>query len=192
MAEPPFTELDSLVRAVGLAIAPHLDRPFAFFGHSMGALIGFKLARQLRRHCGLQPVHLFVSGRCSPQSVKDTPAADLPDAEFLETLRRFNGTPSEVLENSELMELVLPALRADFAVCESYTYTPGQPLDCPITAFGGLEDESVSRDCIEGWREHTSGPFVARMFPGDHFFLNTCGPLLLEAISKALHQHASD
>jgi medium-chain acyl-[acyl-carrier-protein] hydrolase len=188
--EPPFTELVPLVCAASLALAPHLDKPFAFFGHSMGALICFELARQLRRDYNLQPVHLFVSGRCSPQTRKDPTPADLPDSEFLETLRHSNGTPREVLENSELMELVLPIVRADFAVCKSYTYAPEPPFDFPITAFGGLEDQSVNRDCIEGWREHTTNSFVVRMLPGDHFFLNTLKSPLLEAISKGLHQYA--
>lgn len=188
ISEPPFTELNPLVRAAAQALAPHLDKPFAFFGHSMGALVGFELARHLRRDGGPQPVHLFVSGRCSPQSLREPFAGDLPDSEFSEVLRRSGGTPEEVLENRELMELVLPAVRADFAVCKSYVYAPEPPFSFPITTFGGLEDRSVSRDCIEGWREHTTGPFVLRMLPGDHFFLNTSKGPLLESISKELER----
>ena len=188
ITEPPFTELSPLVRGAGRALAPHLNKPFAFFGHSMGALVGFELARHLRRDCGPQPVRLFVSGRCGPQALRDPFTGDLPDSEFPEMLRRYNGTPKEVLENPELMKLVLPAVRADFAVCKSYVYTPEPPFSFPVTAFGGLEDRSVSRDCIEGWREHTTGPFVLRMLPGDHFFLNTSRSLLLEAISKELER----
>ena len=188
IAELPFTELGPLVRAAAQALAPHLDKPFAFFGHSMGALVGFELARHLRRGGGPQPVHLFVSGRCGPQTLRESFAGDLPDSEFRETLRRYNGTPTEVLENPELMELLLPVIRADFAVCNSYVYAPEPPLSFPITAFGGLEDRGVGRDCIEGWREHTTGPFVLRMLPGDHFFLNTSTGLLLEAISKELER----
>ena len=188
ITEPPFTELAPLVRAAGRALAPHLDKPFAFFGHSMGALVGFELARHLRREYNSRPVHLFVSGRCSPQTLKEPFSPDLPDSEFLEALRRYNGTPEEVLENPELMELLLPVVRADYAVCKSYDYTPEPPFSFPITAFGGLEDRGVGRDCIGGWREHTTGPFVLRMVPGDHFFLNPSRSLLLEAISKELEQ----
>ena len=192
ITEPPFTELNPLVRAAAQALAPHLDKPFAFFGHSMGALVGFELARRLRRDHGPQPVRLFVSGRCSPQTLRDPFACDLPDSDFQEMLRRYNGTPEEVLEDSELMELVLPVVRADFAVCKSYVYTAEPPFSFPVTAFGGLEDREVSRDCIAGWREHTTGPFVLRMLPGDHFFLNTSRSLLLEALSKELEQDAGD
>src|SRR5437763_15337105 len=116
ISEPPFTELSPLVRAAAQALAPHLDKPFAFFGHSMGALICFELARHLRKDGGPQPVHLFVSGRCGPQTPREPFAGDLPDSEFQEMLRRYNGTPEEVLENRELMELLLPAVRADFAL----------------------------------------------------------------------------
>ena len=188
--EPPFTELVPLIEAASLALAPHLDRPFAFFGHSMGALIGFEIARQLRRDNGSQPVHLFVSGRCSPQTVKDPTLHELPDSEFIETLRRLNGTPKEMLEDPALMELVLPIIRADFAVCNSYIYAPEPPFDFPITAFGGLEDQTVSRVCLEGWRKHTTNSFIVRMLPGDHFFLNTLRSPLLAAIVKGLRQYA--
>jgi medium-chain acyl-[acyl-carrier-protein] hydrolase len=154
----------------------------------MGALVCFELTRHLRREYDSQPVHLFVSGRCSPQTLREPFSPDLPDSEFLEVLRRSNGTPEEVLENSELIELLLPIVRADYAVCKSYVYTPEPPFGFPITAFGGLEDRGVSRDCIEGWRGHTTGPFVMRMLPGSHFFLNTSRSLLLGAISKELEQ----
>ena len=186
--EPPYTEMDQLVRVAGQALAPHLDKPFALFGHSMGALIAFELARHLRREYGTQPVHLFVSGRCSPQTMSEPFDLQLFDFEFPEILRRNNGTPEEVLENPELMELVLPVLRADVALCKSYVYTPEPPFSFPITAFGGLDDHGVPRSYLEGWREHTTGPFVLRMFPGDHFFLNSSRLPLLEAISKELEQ----
>jgi medium-chain acyl-[acyl-carrier-protein] hydrolase len=86
------------------------------------------------------------------------------------------------------MELVLPVLRADIALCKSYVYTPKPPFNFPVTAFGGPDDHGVPRHCIEGWREHTTGPFALRMLPGDHFFLNTSRLPLLEAISKELEQ----
>lgn len=101
-------------------------------------------------------------------------------------LRRYNSTPEEALENPELMELVLSVFRADLALCESYVYAPEPPFSFPITAFGGLDDQGVTRDYIEGWREHTTGPFTVRMFPGDHFFLNAFkSPLLKGNIERA-------
>jgi len=173
---------------MGQAIAPYFDKPFALFGHSMGALIAFELARYVRREYGAQPLHLFASGRCSPQFTNDPLDLKQFGSELPEMLRRGNGTPAEVLEDPELMELVLPVLRSDWALCESYIFTPQPPFSFPITAFGGLEDRGVPRRYIEGWREHTTGPFVLRMLPGNHFFLNTSRLLLLEAIAKELDQ----
>ena len=184
IAELPCAEINQLVRCAAQALAPYLDKPFALFGHSMGALIAFELARHMRRECSALPVHLFVSGRPSPQTMTEPSNLDQLDSELPEMLRRQ-------IRNPELRELVLPVLRADLALCKSYIYTPETPFLFPITAFGGLDDHGVPRHCLEGWREHTTGPFVLRMFPGDHFFLDTCRLLLLEAISKELGQDMS-
>jgi surfactin synthase thioesterase subunit len=192
VGEPPFTVFSSLVRAISASLAPHLDKPFALFGHSLGAIVSFELARQLRRDHALQPVHLFVSGRCSPQTVDERSAKTVSDSELLEILRRFNGTPLEAFEDQELMQLVLPVIRADFAVGNSYLYIPEPPLECAITALGGLLDPTTDRTCIEGWREHTNGRFLVRMFPADHFFLSTMQSLLHEAISKDLHEYVKE
>jgi medium-chain acyl-[acyl-carrier-protein] hydrolase len=188
ITEPPCTDINQLVRHAGQALAPWLDKPFALFGHSMGALIAFELARHLKEEYNALPVHLFASGHSSPQTTNKPLDLKLFDSELPEMLRRNNGTPEEVLDDPELMDLVLPILRADMALCKSYIYTPQPPFSFPITAFGGLDDRGVPRHRIEGWREHTTGPFVLRMLPGDHFFLNTSRLLLLEAISKELER----
>ena len=188
ISESPCIQIDQLVSAAGAALAPYFDKPFALFGHSMGALIAFQLARHLRTEYSAQPVHLFVSGRPAPQTVSEPLELDQLDAELQAMLRRRNGTPKESLDNPELIELVLPMLRADLALCSSYLYTPQPPFSFPITAFGGLDDQGVPRRSLEDWREHTTGSFVLRLFPGDHFFLNTCRVPLLETISKELEQ----
>src|SRR5262249_19831262 len=173
--------------AVATALLPPLGRPFAFFGHSMGALVSFELAQSLRRSHGLQPVCMFVSGRPAPHLPDREPAAHaLPEPEFVERLRKMGGTPEEVLEHAELRELILPILRADFAVCETYTYDPADPLDCPISAFGGLEDPDVSRDDLDAWREHTRCSFQRRMFPGNHFFIHAAQQLVLHRVARDL------
>jgi medium-chain acyl-[acyl-carrier-protein] hydrolase len=183
----PFTEISPLVRALADGLGPLLDRPFAFFGHSLGALVAFELARQLRRQSGPQPVRLFVSGARAPQSpVRDRPIHALPEPEFLAELRRLNGTPGKVLEDAELMAIMLPVLRADFAVYESYVYVTEPPLGCAMTGFGGLQDRRLSSGDIEGWREQTSVSFALRMFPGDHFFMNATQPRILQALSQDL------
>lgn len=179
LAEAPFTSMPALVNTVAEVLLPHLDKPFAFFGHSMGAIIGFELARQLRRMAAPQPLHLFVSGRRAPQIPgSDTRTYDLSEPDFLDELHRLNGTPSEVLENPELMELMLPTLRADFTVIQNYTYSVEPPLDSSISTYGGLQDYEVKREQLEAWREQTTACFSLRLFPGDHFFLNTSRQLL--------------
>jgi medium-chain acyl-[acyl-carrier-protein] hydrolase len=188
--EPPFTQLEPLIQELTPVLLPCLDKPFAFFGHSMGALVSFELARILRKKYDLSPVHLFVSGRRTPQVPDpDPPIHTLPEPEFLDELRRYNGTPESVLENAELMQLFLPTLRADFAVLETYVYTPEPLLNCPITAFGGLEDWKASCEDLEAWREQTNADFSLQMFPGDHFFVHSAQPLLLQALSRALHHY---
>jgi medium-chain acyl-[acyl-carrier-protein] hydrolase len=112
----------------------------------------------------------------------------LPQREFIEELRRFNGTPKEVLETPELLELLIPILRADFALNENYSYTPEPVLECPITAFGGLQDKSTDRDSLDAWRQETIGKFSVAMFPGDHFFLHSPRIPFLSILSKELQQ----
>ena len=124
LQQPAFTRLLALVEPLTETIARHLDKPFVFFGHSMGALIGFEVARRLRREGRREPEGLFVSGRRAPQIDEPEPVTfNLPDAELLDELRRLNGTPEEVLDNPDLLQLMLPILRADFEVCQTYSYT---------------------------------------------------------------------
>lgn len=193
LREAPVTQLSQSVTEMVRTIGPYLDKPFVFFGHSMGAILSFELSRRLRREKGVQPLHLFVSGRPAPQIARRDPCSyDLPEPEFVRELLKLNGTPREVLENAELRQFVVPILRADFAVCQTYQYVPELPLDCPITTFGGLQD-SISHEDLKGWQEQTSATFKLSMFPGDHFFVNTVQPSLLRRISKELDQyvHAS-
>jgi surfactin synthase thioesterase subunit len=188
LMERPFTDLSSLIEVLAQALSSLLDKPFAIFGHSLGALVGFELARQLRRQYGASPARLFVSAGCAPQIPRrGSPIHILPAKEFLAEVRRLNGVPKEVLEQEELMEIVVPLLRADFALYETYMYSAEPPLNCPISAFGGLQDSKVTRSDLEAWRDQTAGAFSLRMLSGDHFFLNTTQPLLLQMLSHELH-----
>jgi medium-chain acyl-[acyl-carrier-protein] hydrolase len=176
-----------MVDALAQALSPFFDEPFAFFGHSMGALIGLELARWLRRERKTMPVHLFLSGRRAPQLPEPAPPSyNLPEPEFVQRVRSLNGTPKEVLDHPELMELMIPLLRADFSVCETYEHQSEPPLDCPLTVFGGIGDVEVSRDQLEPWREHTTAAYSLRMFPGDHFFLHTAQTEMLRTIAQQL------
>jgi surfactin synthase thioesterase subunit len=189
IAETPFARLEPLVSALTEVLLPHLDIPFVFFGHSLGALVCFEVARELRRRSAPGAVRLIVSGRQAPHVPDpDPPVHHLPDREFLIAVREFNGTPDEVVQHAELLELLLPVLRADIAINETYEYRSEPPLDCPISAFGGLQDEKSPRESIAAWRKQTSSAFSLRMFPGDHFFIHTARRSVLEAISQDLLQ----
>lgn len=187
LTEKPYTSAQSLVEVAAEAITPYLDLPFAFFGHSMGALLSFELARQLRRLNQPLPKHLFLSGRCAAQlGVRERLTYNLPAKEFAEELRRLNGTPPAVLEHQELMDLMIPLIRADFEVCQTYQYTQEPALDCPITAFGGLSDHDVTREKVGAWREQTARAFRLCMMPGDHFFVHSAQDRILGIISQEL------
>jgi medium-chain acyl-[acyl-carrier-protein] hydrolase len=188
LAEPPFTSLVSIVEAIGEAIGPHLDKPFAFFGHSMGAMISFELSRLLRRERGLKPQVLFVSGRAAPQ-IPDwaPPTYNLPEPEFLEELKKINGTPREALEHPELMKLMLPILKADFQICQTHTYVSEAPLACPITVFGGIKDKTT-RENLEAWSEQTVDHFSLHLLPSDHFFIKTEENTLLRILFSRLSE----
>jgi medium-chain acyl-[acyl-carrier-protein] hydrolase len=190
--EPAFSQLSPLLQSLRAALRLYLDLPFALFGHSMGALLSYELARHLRQAGEALPWHLFVSGWRAPQLPDRTPPIhQLPEAAFAAALRDYNGTPEAVLQNTELRELLFPTLRADFAIAETYLYTPGTPLPCPISAFGGLQDQTVSREELSAWQDQTEGRFTLRILPGNHFFLNKAQTLLLPAISQDLRRTLS-
>jgi medium-chain acyl-[acyl-carrier-protein] hydrolase len=171
-------------------LQPLLKKPFAFFGHSMGALVSYEFARRLQQEKQAGPFQLFVSGCKAPHEIFINELTyDLPDPEFIAELRCLQGTPAEVLDNAELMQLMLPMIRADFKASQLYQYIAGPPLECSLRAFGGLKDETVSRDKVEAWGKHTRGSFRAQMLPGDHFFLNTSESLLTRIIAQELLMH---
>jgi medium-chain acyl-[acyl-carrier-protein] hydrolase len=192
LLEKPFSRISPLVSALSQALLPLFDKPFAFFGHSMGALIGFELARLLQRKGGPQPLHLFISGAAAPfLPPREIALYKLPEPELIHALHGLNGTPKELLESEELMQLMLPTLRADFAICDTYTYKKGAALRCPITVCGGTRDRKLSRRSdLQAWRSETEASFSLQMFPGDHFFLHTAQPQLLQLLSTQLGQLA--
>ena len=188
LREPPFDRVGPLVTALADMLEAVSDgRPFAVFGHSMGALIGFELVRELRRRGRTLPVALVASGRNAPHlPARDPLMHPLPDDEFVARLREFEGTPEAVLEHEELMRLLIPLLRADFAVNEAYDHTPEAPLDLPLLAMGGTDDPEVSREGLEAWSAYTSGPFDLRIYPGGHFFLTPLAREVTGAVRQAI------
>jgi medium-chain acyl-[acyl-carrier-protein] hydrolase len=175
--------MEPLVEALAAAIASYLDRPFAFLGHSMGAAVAFELARALRRRGLAGPRALVVSAARAPRCRRNhVPPPPPSDEELIAGLRALQGTPGELLEDPAALHALLPALRADTALYRGYMYAEEPPLACPILAYGGLDDQHISREQLEGWAEETTAAFSARRFPGGHFFLELHrGEILREA-----------
>jgi medium-chain acyl-[acyl-carrier-protein] hydrolase len=188
IGEKPYSDMMELVDRLSRELTPaHMTLPFAFFGHSNGAIMSFELARRLRQDGRPMPRHLFLSGRMAAHvAPRHEPIHALPEPEFSQQLRRLEGTPEEILQNAEIMDLIRPLLRADFSLAETYVYDPGPPLDVPISAYGGSDDPDVTVDDVYAWREHTTAEFHPKIFPGGHFFLNTDRAALLAHLGHEL------
>lgn len=183
LAETPFTRLRSVLDNITDVVLKHAQGPFAFYGHSMGALISFELTRELRRRGSPLPQALFLSGRRAPTLPgREGPTFNLPHEEFVARLKKFNHASRQLLDNPELLALFLPLLRADFELVDSYTYYPEPPLPCPINVYGGLQDEFVSADGLREWRQQTSSACEYRMFSGDHFFIHSASVEFLSVL----------
>ena len=187
--EERFTRIDPLVEDLARHLEGSLDRPFALFGHSMGSVIAYELACFLRRAGLPEPLHLFVSGRRAPQvPYGRDPVHGLDEEAFIRKLRELNGTPEEVFQHPDLLAYVLPTLRADFAICETYAYRSEAPLRCPISAFGGQGDAEVSEEGLAKWGQLTAGGFRMELFPGGHFFVHECRQRLLATLVDDLRR----
>lgn len=182
--EPVLNRIEPIVDSLISEMIQLFDRPFALFGHSMGALLGFEVARGLRRLDKPAPSRLFVSGYPAPQIPRRTPPTTQTEgaASLKDMLEGMQGTPKEVLENEEMLELILPAIKGDLEVCRNYRYLPEHPLDCPITAFGGLADDLAKQEGLEKWGVQTRADFKLRMLPGSHFFVHQHPELVIKAI----------
>ncbi|WP_371524677.1 alpha/beta fold hydrolase [Streptomyces sp. NBC_01283] len=186
-SESPVSRMPLLTELLADVLAEHLDRPYALFGHSMGGLIAFELARTLRERGLPQPAHLFVSGSAAPDLPRTRePIHAAPEADVIEELRFLGGTPPELLDDAGLMELILPALRADFSVLETYRYQPQPPLTVPMTVFGGEADPLVAREKLHRWLRQTQARSELVVLPGEHFFLHSAVSDVLATVADAL------
>lgn len=193
LREAPFRRVRELAATLAASLEEYQGEPLAFFGHSLGALLAFEVVREMRRRGAPPPLHLFVSSRRGPRIPEAEGAIHgLPDAAFVEEVqRRYDAIPDEVLREPELMQLLLPILRADFEMLETYEYAAEEPLDCPITAISGLEDSRVSLEALEAWGLETSGSFQTRRFPGGHFYFREADGELAELVRRTLEGGAA-
>jgi medium-chain acyl-[acyl-carrier-protein] hydrolase len=183
--EPLFTEMRPLVEALAAGLRPFLDRPFALFGHSMGARICFELAVHLEEAGLPRPSHLFISGATAPGFPRPESLANLPDAELLQRVQEMDGIHPSVMDHPELVAMILPVLRADLSVNGTATAVPRR-FGGAITAFGGRDDGHVPLPGLHAWRSCTRSRFDVRVFPGGHFFLKQSRRELIKTVVERL------
>jgi surfactin synthase thioesterase subunit len=168
--EPMMATIDELADAVATAVRGALDRPFAIFGHSMGATLAFEVGVRLE-DAGLYPERVFVSGRRAPSTHRNEQVHKCDDNGLIAELRRLAGTDQQIFGDEELLRMVLPAIRNDYRAAETYTHTGGRRLSCPVVALAGDRDPKASHEEVRAWSRHTEGEFQMRTYPGGHFYL---------------------
>jgi medium-chain acyl-[acyl-carrier-protein] hydrolase len=183
-----FEEINTMAEITARFLEEHRPSlPFAFFGHSLGALIAFETARVMRRLKLPVPIHLFVSGCMAPVAFDtNTKRSELPDDIFLKTLAGFRGIPAEVLSSVEYMDILVPALRADFRFLETYQYSKDDPLDCPISALIGNDDTYLTVSQVAMWEAETHGVFRIHEFVGSHFYFDPDPTCLFDVVEQEL------
>jgi medium-chain acyl-[acyl-carrier-protein] hydrolase len=187
LAEPPMRSLNLIVHCLANAITPLLDRPCVFFGYSNGALICFELARELARRGEPGLHHVIISAKRAPHLPRLGPVTfNLPDAQFVEVLREYDGTPEEILADASLLNYLLPSIRADFGLSDLYQHRPGSPLECAMTLFGSMTDRYVPFDDLLAWQEHTKLPDAVKVFDGGHFFLHQQASQVIAEVTLVL------
>ncbi len=184
LREKPCTSVEGLVEEIAGGFEEFRDKPFTFYGHSFGGIVAFELARWMRSAGLPGPLHLIVGATRAPQLPSPyTPIAELPDGEFVESVQtRYGGIPAAIYRDPEVLEMFLPAMRADFLAYEAYRFRQEDPLEIPITAFGGREDPAVQLESLEEWALHTVAGFDINVLPGGHFFPTVSASELIAAL----------
>ena len=191
-SEPALRDLDGVLASLVPALASHWDKPFVFFGHSLGALLAFEAARALRRRGLPLPLHMFLSGRRAAHVPLDRRAYhDLPEDELVAEIKKMNDAASPMFDHPELLALALPTLRADFALHDTYSYRPEAPLDIDFSVFGGLADHTTDTAVLKDWQSLSSKATKISLFPGGHFFIDTHKRDVLAVIGRQLHALAA-
>lgn len=188
LKEPPVADVPLLVDALVSNLAPHFEGRFAFFGHSMGAVLAHELSHALRDRGLPSPSHLIVSGRRAPTvPYRFPPISHLPDHVFVAEINsRYGGIAPEILQHQDVLNLLLPCLRADIAALENFVAPVRPPLDIPIAAFGGDSDGQTPVENLEPWRQETTADFGVRVFPGGHFYLDPLRDKVLAEVEAVL------
>ncbi|MYT32278.1 MULTISPECIES: thioesterase domain-containing protein [unclassified Streptomyces] len=184
--EPLPQDLDELVTGLAQAASGLLDRPWAVFGHSMGATVGHELVLRLMKDGHRAPEHLFVSAREAPQYHRGGTVHLLDEDALSAELVRLGGTPPELLEMPEVRQLVLPVVRGDYRLIETYQAEPAGLVPCPVTAFIGAQDDEVTAEEATGWERWTTGPFQLLTFPGGHFYLSGRPDAVVDGVRRRL------
>jgi len=194
MSEAPIASIPVLVDGIVSAVTPHLDTPFVFFGHSMGAVLAAEVTLELARRSLPLPRYLMVSARRPPHIADpESPLRNLPDAEFVEEIvRRYGGIPPEILREKDFLALLLPALRADIAALETHQPPRPEPLACPVVVLGGSEDALTPMTHLEAWREVTNSKCEIYVFPGGHFYLESARSAVLKKVSEFVTRAADE
>lgn len=187
--EQALLSLDLLIEQLSTAILPYTDKPYSFFGHSLGGLVAFELTRELRKLGENLPEHLFVSAFRAPDMINPNPILHrLSDSELIEKMRAYGGTVEAIISNADLMAILLPIIRADFTLFENYHYPIEAPLDLPITALSGRVDQVVKPNYMTDWRVQTNQKFEHLIYGGDHFFLNKNQAKIIDMLKSKLLQ----
>lgn len=184
--EPLLGDIGELADGVAAALDQWRDERLAFFGHSMGAVIAYEVARRMLRENAAVPVHLFASGRRAPSTHREETVHDRGDEALLADVRALEGTDSELLADDELLRMALPVLRSDYRAVETYRWLPGPPLTCPVTVLNGDGDPKVTGEEARAWRTHTSGPCEVLTYGGGHFFLAERWPEIAGLVRERL------
>ena len=184
--EPNIDNIPDLADAIFPALRPLADRPLAFFGHSMGAILAYEVALRLEKDGAPPLIRLFASGRRAPSRYRDETVHKRDDAGIIAELRGLSGTNADLLGDPEMLAMILPAIKSDYKAIETYQDVPGRTLSCPILAMIGDSDPKVSAEEAKAWSEHTTGPFETRTLPGGHFYLVDQAPQLIKLISDDL------
>ena len=185
--EQPIDRVQTAVEQVATNIQPFLDKPYLIYGHSMGAIVGFELARYLQQTAPLAPSHLILSSYRAPHLPnRHERIHQLETPQFLSKIESLNGASPIFFQDQELIQLALPMLRADFKLHETYTYVPDTPLSCPMTVLGGTDDSRISEEELSGWEQHTTNIFSLHMLTGGHFFIKTHPDKLFEIVRDVI------